>query len=1355
MASQVLGQSAIPAQLSPWREWVVRDILDLSCPSSSLNFKKRECVWAGQLEVSINQNSGQFEGTWRTFSRGYIDLPGQKGQWPLDVKVNGRTAIVVEHNGLPSIELGAGNYKVTGRFAWAKPPLRLVLPPNVGLVRLNAYGKSIPNPNFDSRGDLWLKGNQAEVTQKKNFLQIKLFRKLTDDIPAIDQTLIELSVGGSEREVELSSTLLKGFIPLSFTASIPAKWESSGKLKLRVRPGKHTVNLRSRSVRALTSLKIPKHTAPLPQKEVWSFVARNQLRVVQIQGVDQVDSQQIAMPQVFRGHPTYLMLSGSEFKVQEVSRGIKGDKENELTLRRTHWLDFSGKRFTVKDQITGRMKKEWRLSMVSPFELGSVRTGNKNQLVTIDDGAESTGVEVRNAQLNLTAESRLDKKGVKIPATGWNENFKNIQGVFNIPPGWKTLALFGADFSTGTWFSKWSLLSLFFVLVLSIGMFKLKGLKWSLVTFFSLVLLIHEKNAPYWIWLHLLIALGLERAMAQREKINNFVRFYRLICLLILVVISFPFVVEQIQKAIYPSLERQSSNRSFYSSIGSSKSSRSYAPRKVMKRKAKELVGAVKSKGFQADQSSFGGAAIEEDLALSESRVQVREKMEFDPNSQIQTGPGIPTWSWGRVSYGWEGPVKKGQSIYLITLSPMMNRLFTFLRILFLGLLLYCFIDLGSLRKSGLLAKASKGLIGLFLVGSLYIGGSNEAFAETFPDKELLKDLKTEVLKPASCYPNCISIEKMSLKYTPDKLMIKLVAHVASDSYFTLPGSRDQWFPRSVIVDGKKASSLKGMGQGLSLYLDKGIHDIVLFNNMGPGSQVQVALGLKPKNIEHSGSGWSVEGIRENGTIESSLTLYRKEKKKKGSVELGSTLLPHFVKIERVFNMGLNWSVRTTVTRLSPIGRAINLEVQKVQGERLTSSNIEDQGDFFKVNLSKSSRSISWNSLLSEVDKFSLKASSNKMISEVWRFQPGPIWRVQFEGLAKIAQVNKGSELAPFYRPWPEESIMVKVSRPKAAPGKAITLEQANLNITPGKRLTSYDLQMTFKTSMGVAHSIKLPAESKLRSVKINGKLQSLNLKEGTLRLPLGVGAQKVQVMWEANEGVQSLFRTPLLDLGLKGINLKLQVRLSAKRWVIYLGGPVMGPAVLFWGKLIALFILSFFLSKISWCPLNFFHWSLLSIGLTQGFNGGIFIVISYIVFLSFRRQHFLKMGKAAYNSTSFLAILGAVISISTFFLILKNGLLGGPLMDIEGNESSAFILNWFVDRFDGTIPYAWVFSFPTITYQLLMLIWAIWMTFSLIKWVPWLWEGLYGNGFFRKIEINMKNESSRKKASKENDEND
>ena len=93
--------------------------------------------------------------------------------------------------------------------------------------------------------------------------------------------------------------------------------------------------------------------------------------------------------------------------------------------------------------------------------------------------------------------------------------------------------------------------------------------------------------------------------------------------------------------------------------------------------------------------------------------------------------------------------------------------------------------------------------------------------------------------------------------------------------------------------------------------------------------------------------------------------------------------------------------------------------------------------------------------------------------------------------------------------------------------------------------------------------------------------------------------------------------------------------------------------------------------------------------------------------------------------------------------------------MDIEGNESSAFILNWFVDRFDGTIPYAWVFSFPTIAYQLLMLIWAIWMTFSLIKWVPWLWEGLYGNGFFRKIEINMKNESSKKKPNKENDETD
>jgi len=100
------------------------------------------------------------------------------------------------------------------------------------------------------------------------------------------------------------------------------------------------------------------------------------------------------------------------------------------------------------------------------------------------------------------------------------------------------------------------------------------------------------------------------------------------------------------------------------------------------------------------------------------------------------------------------------------------------------------------------------------------------------------------------------------------------------------------------------------------------------------------------------------------------------------------------------------------------------------------------------------------------------------------------------------------------------------------------------------------------------------------------------------------------------------------------------------------------------------------------------------------------------------------------------MAIFGGLVSIGNFFGILHNGLLGGPLMSIEGNNSTSTILNWFVDRYSSILPKVWVFSLPTIVYQILMLLWAIWMTFTLIKWIPWMWDGLYGEGFFKSVKI-------------------
>src|SRR5262249_30494963 len=47
--------------------------------------------------------------------------------------------------------------------------------------------------------------------------------------------------------------------------------------------------------------------------------------------------------------------------------------------------------------------------------------------------------------------------------------------------------------------------------------------------------------------------------------------------------------------------------------------------------------------------------------------------VEIDRNAVVQTGPGIPRWTWLRVPMRWSGPVQQGQEVRLWLLSPFEN----------------------------------------------------------------------------------------------------------------------------------------------------------------------------------------------------------------------------------------------------------------------------------------------------------------------------------------------------------------------------------------------------------------------------------------------------------------------------------------------------------------------------------------------------------------------------------------------------------------------------------------------------------------------------------------------------------
>ena len=383
------------------------------------------------------------------------------------------------------------------------------------------------------------------------------------------------------------------------------------------------------------------------------------------------------------------------------------------------------------------------------------------------------------------------------------------------------------------------------------------------------------------------------------------------------------------------------------------------------------------------------------------------------------------------------------------------------------------------------------------------------------------------------------------------------------------------------------------------------------------------------------------------------------------------------------------------------------------------------------VNLGPHTDAVEWTSSLNMTPEISLAAASRERWSEVWSLLPSSVWNVETEGLPPIYHKSPQGERRLTFMPMPGEKMHLKVIRPTAAEGNTLTITQAQLGLNPGKRATDATLNMTLRSSKGAQHVITMPENVELKSVQINGSNVPLKLRQNQLELPLSVGDTTVNLEWMDEVSLSPFYRSPKINLTGTGANLNIALNLPANRWVLAVGGPRMGPVVLFWGKLILLVLAGWFLGRASWSLLSSHQWILLSLGLTQIGWPGLVIILAFFILIS-NRQRF-TLNPRAHNFACFGMFALALASAFTLFIILTNGLLEGPQMDIVGNNSYGNTLNWYQDRINQLIPRPWLISLPNYVFQLLMLFWALWLSFFLIKIGPTIWQSLSFQGLWKR----------------------
>ena len=1331
----------IPEMLEPWVDWVLygQEKLYKGIPLYNDNGMKI-CAWPGELALSVNGHGGVFSQSWDINCETWVSLPGSEPFWPLDILLNGEPAITVKRNGIPSIKLTAGNYMITGRLKWNSLPEHLSIPKDTALINLDVDGVAIEFPRIDEQGRIWFQAERRAEPTIENRLSVQAYRLIRDSIPPVVTVLLKLDVSGTAREVILGPIFSAGqtFIPLSLTSSLPARIDPDGRLVMQVRPGQWSVELKARGIEPLAELMFERPEDGFwPSESVWVFEAQPHLRVVEVSGASAIDPQQTMLPEKWRHLPAWRMTPGDSLIFSEMKRGEQQTSPDQLMLDRKMWLRFDGSGLTNRDQISGRKNSDWRMEMLPPMSLNKVEVDGAIQFITRREGTENKGVEVRRGQMNLVAESDYSGSLFRMPLTGWNQHFQEMTAKLALPPGYRLIHATGFDAISDTWISRWELWDMFFVLLITASAARLISKKTSVLAFVTIGLLYHETNSPRWIWLALLIGVAFLKYL-PKGRLKKLVQIYQIGVILFLAIFVFNFAVKHLRESIYPQLETVYLQPDYKVSTDVAKNA---APTLGRSRDF-SVMGDALERGLEAVDASVG------DLTSHVSTKRERV-FQYDPNMALQTGPGLPEWEWRTVTMS-SGPVSPGHTLTLFLIGPKTNMILGILRVLLMIVLVAAFLEITYRRSAGLSSLNLKNLFSFFALILFLLIAPNSTHASEFPSPQLLDELRIRLLKADDCFPNCADITNMSMRITPVDLTLSLVVNSRIDTAIPLPGHQKQWLPQEVTLDEQRQGTLFRSGEIFWMFIPEGRHQIELKGLLPQNNMVQVSLPMKPGHIDVQADGWSVEGIRDNGSIDNQIQFQRLTAEDRKPTDIfESGIMPPFVQVERSLLLGLEWRVVTRVHRLTPLDSAIILEIPLIPGESVITESVDVKGGFARVNFDMATKVkvFGWESVLEPFEEIVLKHMETHAWAEEWEVDVSPILHLEYDGIPVIMHQQEDRWL-PRWRPWPGEEVHLAVTRPEGVDGQTLTIQKSVLSVSPGKSVTECELNLAIHSGQGTHHVIRLPEGAEAHRVQIDDKDQPMRHEGRDITIAVTPGKQNVRILWRENRGISFHFKASRIDLGIRNANANIEITYPKNRWPLWVYGPRLGPAVLFWPLVMAIFLGALILGRTGISPMKTRHWLFLGLGMTQSVIGGsgslvgmsfLFIIVIWIIVLHLRSKLSRDLNRRIFDLMQIAIVILTFIALISMISAISSGLVGHPEMNIAGNSSRFRFLKWYVDSSNPEYPPIGLFSIPVLFFRLAMLLWALWAAFYMVDIMKWAWtcfsKPYYWRPFWSKIQ--------------------
>jgi hypothetical protein len=1379
-----LPPSAIPDPLKTWVPWVLQGHGDRLCPPHHDASPNKECVWLSRLEMRADAHGGQFKLDVEVFgANAAVPLPGEAGRWPQDVRADNKAVAVIEADGSPTVSLPPGRHALAGAFSWSRMPQDLMLPKSLATLSLSVDGVAVQRTP-DADGRLWLT-RASEATASADALTERWTRLVDDDIPLHLTTHVELAVAGKPREIVLGSALLPGFVVESVASDLPLRLQDGGAVAVQVRPGNWNVELRARRMSPLAALMLPASA----RAEIWSFQAHNDLRLVSVEGVAAVDPKQVAIPDAWRKLPAYRVNPGDSVKLIESRRGNPLPEPDRLSLARQIWLDFDGGGYTVHDRIGGTLSRSARLELDAPGVLGRAALAGVDQPITRMKADGPAGVEVRSGAAQLSADSRIDGAQATLPASGWRVDFNSVAATLELPPGWRLIHATGVDRAHGSWVSAWTLWDFFFVLVSALAAGKLFGWRSGVVFGAALALSWHMSGSPQALWPVLLALHALAQALPAGRP-RRVAAVAERVCAGVIALVLLPYAVAQFRYSIYPSLERGESGSleqpgqqlptAAAPGVGMAAPMPSPLSAQAPPQEAErgEVVGAAVARVRQERSAAMDSMGRQKGKRLyapatPQGTAEQARRDEIDPAAKVGTGPGVPSWTWASHRLEWQGPVKSAQQIVLVTLPPAGT---VVLRLGGLALMVLALLSvvgnsgaagagpalpgggwrnwrvwLGRLRSTRsarpptaqalslalavvVLAAAASWPVSAWSATPALAQDSASADGADSPSKALLDELRDRLTAAPDCMPHCAEVARLMVIAAGSRVQLQLEVHAQAAVAMPLPGQGAAWRPANVTLAGLAATTRRDDAGTLWIALPAGVSQVVLDSDVGNASAVEFALPTAVRQVEAQTTGWALAGLDASGRASGALSLSR-QAQASASEDRGSQrdALPPFVRIERSFQLGLRWTVQTQIVRLSPSRSPIRVQVALVAGEAVNDDRVNVSNGVASVQLGGED-SAAFASTLAITPRIDLISGQLPHQIEVWKLDVATQWNAELSGIAPVVQ-QQGGRWLPQWQPWPGEKVGIAITRPAGVAGQTLTVDSVKSTLTPGLRATDVATETLLRASQGGNHVFQIPAGAELLAAAVDGETLPLQATAGAVAVPITPGRHLLRLGWREAQGMGWLMRSQGLRVGASGVDDRAQVEVPADRVVLAVGGPRIGPAVLFWGVLIGLVGVSWALARSRLSPLGFGAWLLLGVGIAQTSLIGAVIVGGWFFAFALRERFgalfAARYGDGVFNPVQIGLIIWTAIAAGQLLDTVRVGLLGFPNLMIEGNGSDARHLYWYADRFADAAASVWVVSIPVLLYRGLMLLWALWLAASLLKWVRWAWQCFGSGGYW------------------------